>query len=88
MNWACVIGIGAKKWKFHSYLKDLKWSTYSDMWAINKTHNKFLGHELKLRFKLLNFVRKLFLILLKKTTPCMIWKIYLYEIFLFIWLKE
>ena len=40
---------------------------------IDKTHNKFvvhLVHELKMRFKLLNFARKLFLDTPKKTPPC------------------
>jgi hypothetical protein len=44
-------------------------SKFSDTWTIDKTHNKFLAHELKMRFKLLNFERKLFLMLLKKTPP-------------------
>jgi hypothetical protein len=38
----------------------------------------------KMRFKLLNFVRKLFLMLLKRHTPPLLWKIYLYENFSFI----
>jgi hypothetical protein len=53
---------------------------------IDKTHNKFvvhLVHELKMRFKLLNFVRKLFLDTPKKTPP-LLSKIYLYEKVLFI----
>ena len=39
---------------------------------IDKTHNKFvvhLVHELKMRFKLLNFARKLFLDTLKRHPP-------------------
>jgi hypothetical protein len=40
------MGIGAKKWKCSSYLKDLKSSTFSDIWTIDKTHNKFLAHKL------------------------------------------
>jgi hypothetical protein len=48
-------------------LKDLKLSKFSDIWTIDKTHNKFLAHELKMRFKLLNFARKLFVMLLKRS---------------------
>jgi hypothetical protein len=36
----------------------LKLSKCSDIWTINKTHNKCLAHKLKMRFKLLNFARK------------------------------
>jgi hypothetical protein len=61
-----------KNESFSSYLNDLKLSKFSDIWTIDKTHNKFLAHELKMRFKLLNFARKLFLMLLKKThTPAL-----------------
>jgi hypothetical protein len=28
---------------------------FSDIWTIDKTHNKFLVYELKMRFKPLNF---------------------------------
>ena len=62
-------GIGAKNGSFITILKDLKLNKFSDIWTINKTHNKFLAHKLKMRFKLLNFARKLFLMLLRKTTP-------------------
>jgi hypothetical protein len=41
-------------------LKDIKFSNFSDIWTINKTHNKFLVHQLKMRFNLLNFMCKLF----------------------------
>jgi hypothetical protein len=74
-----MVGIGSKKWKFD--LKDLKLSKFSDMRTIDKTHNKFLAHEFEMRFKLFNFARRLFLMLLKKT------KIYLYEKILFILLS-
>ena len=67
-----------KNESFGSYLKDLKLSTFSDIWTIDKTHNKFLAHELQMNFKLLNFARKLFLMLLKNTLP-LLWKIYIYE---------
>jgi hypothetical protein len=52
-----------------------------DIRAIDKTHNKVRAHELKMHFKLLNSARKLFLMANapKIDTPCMIWKIYLYE---------
>jgi hypothetical protein len=53
-----------KNESFSSYLKDLKLNKFSDIWTIDKTHNKFLAHELKIRFKLLNFARKLLLMLL------------------------
>jgi hypothetical protein len=44
---------------FSDYLKDLKLDKVSDIWIINKTHNRFLAlHELKMRFNLLNFARK------------------------------
>ena len=48
------------------------------MVQIDKTHNKFLAHELKMRF---NFVRTLFLRLLKKPPPPLLWKIYICENF-------
>jgi hypothetical protein len=80
-----VIGIGAKMTISAPILKDLQLSKFSDIWTIDKTHNKFLAHQLKMRFKLLNFARKLFLMLLKKTPPPPpLWKIYLYEKNLFI----
>jgi hypothetical protein len=40
-------GIGAKNETFSSYLKDLKLSKFSDIWTINKTHNKLLTYQLK-----------------------------------------
>jgi hypothetical protein len=52
--------ISAKTYSFSAYLKDLKLSKFSDIWTINKTHNKFLVHQLKMRFNLLNFMCKLF----------------------------
>jgi hypothetical protein len=67
-------------------------SKFSDIWTINKTHNNVLAHELKMRFNLLNFARKLFLMLLKKTPtppppppppPPVLWKLYLCENVLF-----
>ena len=61
-------GIAAKKWKFQQLFKGLK-------------IEQILAHELKMRFKLLNFARKLFLKLLKKYSPPLPWKIYLDEIF-------
>jgi hypothetical protein len=64
-----VIGSGAKNERFSSYLKDLKLRKCSEIWTINKTHIKFLAHELKMRFKLLNFARKLFLMLQKRPPP-------------------
>ena len=48
--------IAAKKWKFQQLFKGLK-------------IERILAHELKMRFKLLNFARKLFLKLLKNTLP-------------------
>jgi hypothetical protein len=51
------MGIRAKNESFSCYLKELKLSTFSDVWTIDKTRNKFLAHELKMRFKLLNFAR-------------------------------
>jgi hypothetical protein len=49
--------------------KDESFSKFSDIWSIDKTHNEFLAHELIMRFKLLKFARKLFLMLIKKTPP-------------------
>jgi hypothetical protein len=60
-----------KNESFSSYLKDLKLSIFSDIYTINKAHNKFLTHELKMRFNLLYFVRKLVLMLLRKTPPAL-----------------
>jgi hypothetical protein len=37
------------------------------IWAIDKTHNKCLAHELNIRFKIKNFARKLFLMRQRKT---------------------
>jgi hypothetical protein len=71
-----------KKWMFQQLLKGLK---FSDIWTIYKTHNKFLAHELKMRFKPLNFARKLCLMLLKKTAS-LLGKIYLEEHFLFFYI--
>jgi hypothetical protein len=65
---------------FSSYVKDLKLSTFLIFGPLIK--HIFLAHELKMRFKLLNFARKLFLML--KGPPPLLWKIYLYENFLFI----
>ena len=43
------------------YLGDIKLSTFSDIWTIDKIDNKSPPpHELRMRFKLLNFARKLF----------------------------
>ena len=76
------IGIGAKNKTFQLLFKGLKLSKFFIFGPLNKTHNTFLAHELKMRFKLLNFARKLFLMLLKKyTPPPLLWKIYLYEEF-------
>jgi hypothetical protein len=55
-----------KNESFSSYLKDFKLSKFSDIWTVDKTHNKFLARELKMRFKLLNAARKLFLMPLNK----------------------
>jgi hypothetical protein len=63
------IGIGAKNKTFQLLFKGLKLSKFFIFGPLNKTHNTFLAHELKMRFKLLNFARKLFLMLLKKYTP-------------------
>ena len=52
-----MIGIGAKTFKQLFKLKDLKLTNFSDIWSIDKTHNIFLAHELKMRFKLLNIAR-------------------------------
>jgi hypothetical protein len=49
--------IGAK---FQQLFKGLKLSKSSDIWTINKTYNQLLALELKKRFNLLNFARKLF----------------------------
>jgi hypothetical protein len=51
-------------------------SKFSDIRAINKTHNKFLVHELKMRFK---FRGQAILMLLKNIPHPLLWKIYLYE---------
>jgi hypothetical protein len=40
-----------KNESFSSYLKDLNLSKFSDIWTINKIHNKFLAHDLKRPFK-------------------------------------
>jgi hypothetical protein len=72
-----------KNESFSSYLKDLNFSKVSDMWTIDKTHNKFLAHDLKKHFKVLNFARKLFLMRLKKTPPALenlSLSIYIYQI--------
>jgi hypothetical protein len=45
-----VTGIGAKKWKFQQLCKGLKIKQLFYIWTINKTYNKFLAHELKIRF--------------------------------------
>ena len=50
------------------------------LWTINKTHNKFFAHELKMRFK---FCAQAIFNTAKKDPP-LLWKIYLYEIALFI----
>jgi hypothetical protein len=63
------MGIGAKSESFSSYLKDWKLSKFSDIWTIDKTHNQFLAHKLKMRFNLLSFAYKLFLMLLKRPHP-------------------
>jgi hypothetical protein len=47
--------ISPKNKSFSSYLNDLKLSKFSDIWTTDKTYNKFLAHELKMRFQLLNF---------------------------------
>jgi hypothetical protein len=58
-------------------------SKFSDIWNIDKTQYKFLAHELKILF--FNFARKRFFMWRKnKTTPTLLWKIYLYETSLFI----
>jgi hypothetical protein len=41
-----------KNESFSNYLKDLKLRKFSDIWTIDKTHNNFLTHELKMCFKL------------------------------------
>ena len=71
-----------KNESFSNYLKDVKLSTFSDIGTIDKTHNKFVAHELKMRFKLLNIAYKLFLMLPKRHH--LLWKTYLYENVLFI----
>ena len=43
-----------KNESFSSYLTDLKLSKFSDIRTSDKIHNKFLAHELKMRFK--NFI--------------------------------
>jgi hypothetical protein len=72
-----------KNESFSSYLKDLNFSKVSDMWTVDKTHNKFLAHYLKRHFIVLNFARKLFLMQLKKTPPALenlSLSIYIYQI--------
>jgi hypothetical protein len=51
------IGIGPKEWKFQQAYKGLKINIerISDIWTINRTHNIFLAHGLKMRYNLLNF---------------------------------
>jgi hypothetical protein len=64
-----VKGIGAKKWKYELQFKGLEIKqlcNFSDIWTINLTHNNFFAHEFKMRLNLF----KLFLILLKETSPC------------------
>ena len=64
-----------KNESFNSYLKDLQLSKFSDIWTINTTHNKFLAHELKMCFHLLNVpVHAIFNVA----------KIYMYENVMFI----
>jgi hypothetical protein len=45
-----VIGIGTKKWKFQQVVKGLKIESISDIWTIDKTHNKFLALKMRLNF--------------------------------------
>jgi hypothetical protein len=65
------------------YKIPLKLSTFSDIWKIDKTPNKFIAHELKMRCKLLNFARKLFLMLLKKIPPPALENLSLRNIFVY-----
>jgi hypothetical protein len=44
-----------KNESFSSYLKELKLRKCSDIWAINKTHNRLLAHELKNAFYAFKF---------------------------------
>jgi hypothetical protein len=63
------------------HLPNLRFVIVKTLWTINKTQHKFFA---KMHFNLLNFARKLFLMLLKILPPPPALKIYLHEIALFI----